>query len=415
MAAAFDYIGGIRSDPLSRSWDHSAFANRGPPMISISSQFDSGAIEVRSIDETGSTARLDLEIRRDSHQDFTQWFHFRVSDVRGRALAIRFVNAGRCTYPDGWDGYSVVASYDHVAWFRLPTGYRDGVMTVDVVPDADQIWFAYFEPYDWERHLAFVGRASRSPRVRVARLAATADGRDLDCLDIASRHDGGAAARHVWIIARQHPGEAMAEWFVEGLVERLIDEADPVSRALLAMATVHVVPNMNPDGSVRGNLRTSATGANLNREWLAPSTSASPEVFAVRARMEATGVDLFVDAHGDEGLPYVFVAGSEMLPDFSDRQRTEQSAFIADFKAASPDFQDRHGYGAGRYSTDALKLASKWVGHRFGCLSLTLEMPFKDNADLPDPRVGWNGERSKRLGAAMLLPILAHLERAAST
>ena len=33
----------------------------------------------------------------------------------------------------------------------------------------------------------------------------------------------------VWIIARQHPGESMAEWFVEGLLERLIDEADPVT------------------------------------------------------------------------------------------------------------------------------------------------------------------------------------------
>ena len=34
-------------------------------------------------------------------------------------------------------------------------------------------------------------------------------------------------------------------------------------------------------------------------------------------------------------------------------------------------------------------------------------MPFKDNADLPDARVGWNGERSRKLGASVLLPILA--------
>jgi murein tripeptide amidase MpaA len=29
-------------------------------------------------------------------------------------------------------------------------------------------------------------------------------------------------------------------------------------------------------------------------------------------------------------------------------------------------------------------------------------MPFKDNANLPDARVGWNGARSASLGAAML-------------
>jgi murein tripeptide amidase MpaA len=43
-------------------------------------------------------------------------------------------------------------------------------------------------------------------------------------------------------------------------------------------------------------------------------------------------------------------------------------------------------------------------------LSLTLEMPFKDNANLPDERVGWNGERSAALGASMLQAILRHLQ-----
>jgi murein tripeptide amidase MpaA len=375
-------------------------------MIRISSGFDSGAIDVVSTTGDADVERIDVRIRRDSHQDFTQWFHFRIGDVRARRCVVRFLNAGECTYPSGWEDYAVVASYDRVDWFRVPTSYRDGVMTVDFVPQADNVWLAYFEPYDWERHLAAIGRVAASSRVRIAALGVTADGRDIDCIDVSL---GRGAQKHVWIIARQHPGETMAEWFAEGLLDRLIDESDPVARALLALADVHVVPNMNPDGSVRGNLRTNASGANLNREWMAPSMERSPEVFLVRQRMEAIGVDLFVDAHGDEGLPYVFIAGSEMLPDFGERQRREQAAFVAAFKQASPDFQDRYGYSAGKYSTDVLKLASKWVGHRFGCLSVTLEMPFKDNADAPDPRVGWNGARSRRLGEAILLPMLRHL------
>ena len=377
-------------------------------MIRIGSNFDSGAIEIDSISTDAEVERIDLRIRRDSHQDFTQWFHFRLQGARGRRCTIRFLNAGQCTYPGGWPGYAAVASYDREDWFRVPTDYRDGVLSIDFTVEQDSVYLAYFEPYSWERHLSFLGRVAASPRVRVTHLGATADGRDLDCIDIASPTRSGPR-RPVWIIARQHPGETMAEWFVEGLVERLIDESDPVARAVLALADVYVVPNMNPDGSVRGNLRTTATGANLNREWLEPSMERSPEVFVVRRRMEETGVALFIDAHGDEALPYNFVAGSEMLPDYSDRQRAEQAAFVAAFKAASPDFQDRHGYESGKYSTDALKLASKWVGHRFGCLSLTLEMPFKDNADAPDPRVGWNGARSKRLGEAMLVAVLANL------
>ena len=130
----------------------------------------------------------------------------------------------------------------------------------------------------------------------------------------------------------------------------------------------------------------------------------------VRDRMRQTGVDAFIDVHGDEGLPYVFVAGGEMLPGFTPGQGKAQTEFIANFKRASPEFQDVHGYSAGKYHEDALKLASKWVGHTFGCLSVTLEMPFKDNANLPDPEVGWNGERSRKLGAAVLEPLLATLD-----
>ncbi len=87
----------------------------------------------------------------------------------------------------------------------------------------------------------------------------------------------------------------MAEWFVEGLVQRLLDETDTVGRALLNKAVFYVVPNMNPDGSARGHLRLNAIGVNLNREWQTPSLEKSPEVFYVREKMLATGVDMFLD------------------------------------------------------------------------------------------------------------------------
>ena len=373
----------------------------------ISSAFDSGAIEVVTSDNAGTTADFLLRIRKDTHAEFRQWFHFRLSDARGLACTMRFENAGACTYPKGWTDYRAVASYDRTRWFRVPTRYDGAVMTVEHTPGRDAVWYAYFEPYSHERHQALIGRAGDSSLARTERLGASVEGRDMDLVTVGT---GNGVGKTIWIIARQHPGETMAEWFVEGMVERLIDRADPFSRRLLERALFHVVPNMNPDGSVLGNLRTNAAGANLNREWMSPSMETSPEVSLVRERMQRTGVDAFIDVHGDEGLPYVFVAGGEMLPGFTPEQAGVQSGFIANFKRASPEFQDVHGYSAGKYHQDALKLASKWVGHTFGCLSLTLEMPFKDNANLPDPEVGWNGERSRKLGAAVLEPLLASLE-----
>lgn len=373
-------------------------------MPTVSSTFDSGAIEVLAIEGD----RLVLAIRQDSTIDpacdFRQWFHFRVQGAAGRTLALEFVNAGLCTYAQGWDGYAVCASYDREHWFRIPTQYDGQVMRATLACERQSVYCAYFEPYSWERHLALLGRAEDFPGAALLDLGRTHDGRDFNGITL-----GHPAGKPVWIIARQHPGETMAEWFVEGLIERLTDQSDSLARTLLAQARFHIVPNMNPDGSIRGNLRASATGANLNREWMAPDPARSPEVLAVRDRMAQTGCAFFLDVHGDEALPHVFIAGSEMLPSYTARQARLQARFAEQFRLAAPDFQTEHGYAADKYSEDALKLASKWVGHEFGCLSLTLEMPFKDNAHLPEARTGWDGARSKALGRALLAPLLAVL------
>lgn len=373
--------------------------------LKISSSFDAGAIELVDCRDAG---QIDLRIRQDSHAEFLQWFYFRLQGARGIDCTLRLLNAGETSYPDGWRGYQAVASYDRETWFRVPTSFDGKVLAISHVPERDSVYYAYFEPYSSERHLRLLGRAEVSAAARVLDLATTHDGRDLNAVVVGNP----AAPKKIWVIARQHPGETMAEWFVEGMLDALLDPADPVATRLRQHAVFYIVPNMNPDGAARGNLRTSATGANLNREWMTPTAERSPEVLAVKSMMHATGCDVFLDIHGDEGLPYVFVAGSEMLVGFSEQQAREQEAFISCLKAASPDFQTEYGYAAGKYREDVLKLASKYVAYHFKCVSLTLEMPFKDNAVLPNPAVGWNGARSVALGRAMLQPILQAVQAA---
>lgn len=371
--------------------------------IKISTTFDAGAIEVVHAENASA---IELNLRKDSHADIAQWFYFRLQGARGERCSMRILNASDATYPDGWQNYQAVASYDRKHWFRVPTSYDGKVMTIAHTPQYDSVYYAYFEPYSWERHLDLLARAQMSATAQVQDLGNTVQGRDLNVVVIGDP----AAQKKVWVIARQHPGESMAEWFAEGMIDTLLDQAQPLVQKLLRHAVFYIVPNMNPDGAYLGNLRTNAAGANLNREWMTPSTESSPEVWHVKNKIHETGCDLFLDIHGDEGLPYVFVAGSEMLEGFSEQQADEQQRFIEQFLRASEDFQTEFGYSAGKYRADMLKLASKYIGHTFKCVSLTLEMPFKDNAHSPEPKLGWNGARSAKLGQEILQPILHHLE-----
>ena len=100
-----------------------------------------------------------MNIRADSHAEFRQWFYFRLQGARGQACSIRFVNAGQCTYVDGWLDYRAMASYDRRRWFRVPTSFDGQVMTVSHTPELDSIYYAYFEPYSWERHLRLLRTA----------------------------------------------------------------------------------------------------------------------------------------------------------------------------------------------------------------------------------------------------------------
>ena len=370
--------------------------------IKISHHFDAGAIDLVKAERADA---IELNLRKDSHADIRQWFYFRLQGARAQPAVMRILNAGLSTYPKGWENYRAVASYDRETWFRVDTEFDGAVLTIRHTPESDSVYYAYFEPYSWERHLALLGSVAHSPLAQVQDLGNTVDGRDLNMVVLGDP----SAAKKVWVIARQHPGETMAEWLVEGMLDALLDPANPIARRILDHAVLYVVPNMNPDGAYRGNLRTNAAGANLNREWMAPSLATSPEVFYVKNKIAETGCDLFLDIHGDEALPYVFVAGSEMLSGFSAQQLQEQQRFVDSFCLASPDFQTKIGYSTSKYNEDMLKLASKFIGHTYQCVSLTLELPFKDNDNLPDAEVGWNGARSAKLGEAMLQAILSNV------
>ena len=371
--------------------------------LSVSSAFDGGNIRLVAIEGD----RVDLEIVKDHQSDFYQWFYFRLTGGGGRALELRILNAAGAAYPDGWPGYKACVSQDREEWTRVESGYADGVLTIALQPAADSVWIAYFAPYTMERHHALVAEVAAVPGVRYRSLGQTLDGQELDCFTL----DGGPL--QVWLYARQHPGETMAEWWMEGALEKLLDEADPVTRRLRSKASFHIVPNMNPDGSRRGHLRTNAVGVNLNREWHAPSLEKSPEVFHVRAEMDRTGVDFAMDVHGDEAIAANFLAGFEGIPSWRKEQQTLFEAFSAALLVASPDFQTDKGYEIPPPGKANLSMSTAQLAERFGAVSMTLEMPFKDNADLPDPVYGWSPERSRLLARACLDALHAIIDRIA--
>jgi cytosolic carboxypeptidase protein 2/3 len=73
--------------------------------------------------------------------------------------------------------------------------------------------------------------------------------------------------RHgVVIIGRQHPGETMGSWVMQGVIEFLLSD-DPMAVYLRKQIVFKIIPMMNPDGVIHGHYRTSLSGSDLNRRW----------------------------------------------------------------------------------------------------------------------------------------------------
>lgn len=400
-----------------------------PVKISISDTFDGGNIKfIREHPNESQPDTIDvvLHIKPDVYTvlekiGHMQYFCFRASISGledGVTQKVNYIleNAEAVSFPEAWMGTTICYSTnveDPDSWYRnRGTYYMDGKLRWQHEHTRNgSVFFSYFPPYSYARHLNFVSRCAEFAKVET--LGQTLDGREIECVSI------GEGEMTCWVIHRQHPGETMAEYYAEGLLTRLLGldtngQVDEQVSRCLKKYTFHIVPCMCPDGAVRGHLRTNASGANLNREWTtkrfyeAPTLERSPEVYHVLNKMDETGVDLFLDVHGDEEIPYNFISGAAMVPNWGKRMESLHGAFVAAYSRANSDMQQRIGYPPANSRERALEymnVASNQVANRFDCLGMTLEMPFKDCMSNSDPDRGWTAERSRKLGASVLDPI----------
>lgn len=402
--------------------------------VSISDAFDGGNGKLNRIENINGQLTVYVDIRKDPFTQLenvhhSQYFSFRSCvqnldrDETLQTCTVRYVlaNAKDVSFPAAWEGSTIFYSRDPwepSSWRRkLDTTYdgdKGELMWTHDHGDVTSTYFAYFPPYSYQRHLSLISQCEAAPLATVESLGQTLDGREMECVKV------GSGDMKCWIIHRQHPGETMAEFYAEGLLTRLLGldhdyVVDGMVKNVLQMYTFYIVPNMCPDGAVRGYLRTNAGGQNLNREWCstgkkedgalyyeAPSLERSPEVYHVLKKMDETGVDAFLDVHGDEALPFNFLAGSEGCPNWSERLKTLHGAFLAQYSRTNSDMQSAIAYNPEEPGQGRMNVCSNQIATRFDCLAATLEMPFKDCLSNPDPEKGWNGARAAMLGASVL-------------
>lgn len=343
---------------------------------------DSGNIEVVSL-----SSALDLRLRirpdvpcaREEGKEHFHWFYFAARNCKGQRCSFKIVNAGEASYAwKGWPsivqgdpGFRARVSYDQQHWHQcLETHYdaESGILTIELTPEADEVFIAAFEPYTAADHAAFLAEITAPPVHPGTRVVRSVDhrviGRSLDGAPIDLVTIPGGALK-IWVFGRQHPGETMGSYFIEGFLRRLVaaDRTDSACTVIMHEATILAVPHTNPDGGSRGHLRTNAAGANLNREWASPNAATSPEILCIRNEMDRLGCDLCLDIHGSEGIPRVW---GTLCTGWTPRLRRLCDGFLDGWASVSSEFDRQFCNMETDLAETNLDVCTAQIGHRFG-------------------------------------------------
>jgi hypothetical protein len=259
--------------------------------IYITSDFESGNIIVSGI----KNREVYLEIKKDPYpkhvkRKYQSWFYFKAGNVKNKNIkfVINNIKLIQLTWEkkNDWDGFNVCYSYDNKKWVRYPTTVIGDEINWTIKPKKNTVWFAFYPPYPFSRTKQFFSNGEIIGHSNMGN-------------PIYMRTFGNGPVK-IWIIARQHPGETIGSWIMEGVLKQILKK-----KKKLAPYTIRLIGNANPDGTILGHWYVNKTGVNLNRDWT--DNPKSPEIKVIKKQIHKYGCDLFFDLHGDEGVKKHFL------------------------------------------------------------------------------------------------------------
>jgi len=216
-------------------------------VITISDSYDSGNgefVSARIITDEDDDCDLavNVKIEPDPYTHLEQKQHFQSFNFRAtlnhnskalkgifgglKSIKVKYIleNAGEASYANAFKGYSTFVStkanpYDPEAWERTSDcEYNENGQLIwthvhSVKDGPSSAYFSYFPPYSYERHLDLISKCEENG-VSVKSLGQTVSGKEIDYITV------GNGPRVCWINHRQHPGESMASFYAEGLLNR---------------------------------------------------------------------------------------------------------------------------------------------------------------------------------------------------
>lgn len=188
---------------------------------------------------------------------------------------IEISNAGLSPYAQGWTNYQPFVSDDGKHYYRI-VGALDGISFTFVMPKGSQ-YACWFPPYKLQDLRSFCATKKKKLRYH----------NKMPYISI-----GDKTKPCIVFIARQHPGESMSSFFLEGMLSSLFGmDIGSCKYSLL------IIPLANIGGVEEDNYRLTPDGVDLNRSW----DKNHPYITNIKQLLcTVSKIAAVIDLHGDE-------------------------------------------------------------------------------------------------------------------
>ena len=339
--------------------------NKNDKTLIFESRFESGNLLAAFKTEEENSYQLYLQNDTNT-TGYIQWFFFSVSNTtKGKKINFNIINLLRkkCIYSRGLQimVYSTLqAKKQNIGWHRDCTNimyYPNNlyiynaknnkrrnlhtlVFDYEFLYDNDKVYFANCIPYFYSKLMKELSSyeldEDKYPYFEKKNIATTLGGNNVEMITINTMYDifkNGVTSiilpkvlkknnidietykkknntklidnrKAIIIIARQHPGETVGSYVMQGCLDFLMGNSDEAKK-LRQIYLFKIIPIMNPDGSLVGNSRTSFAGCDLNRRWQKVNELIHPEVFYTKQMIlklaEQRNIAFIIDFHGHFG------------------------------------------------------------------------------------------------------------------
>lgn len=245
----------------------------------IITNYQGSSIEIINNDEELNKAELSL---KKENGKYSHYYNFRVENEKKEKGSILIQNINNSAYYSNNSVYLPYIKKTELQWQRIDekkVSIMEDKIEIEIEPE-EKMEISLLPRYTTQDLKEFINNIKNNDEVNIEE-------------NILTKIEVGENKKQVvFVIGRQHPGETLSSFFIEGMIKAIL-----TNKEILNNYQFVFFPIVNVIGVQEGNHRYT-NGIDYNRSW--NKKDCPKEIKYLKEQIKLNKIEYFIDVHNDE-------------------------------------------------------------------------------------------------------------------